>query len=130
MSAIVKGLGDLVGSILEIFKGILSTIVGAFQTVLNLFANVIKNLFSATEGILGFILGQYTLMRERNSAACMMLTRTCCRQHLPHRSYCGGLLCVRALPVASGQACEGRQQEDQLRKRKTSGRADMDHSIP
>lgn len=57
MSSIVKGVGDLIGSVLEIFKGIISTIVGLFQGVLNLFADLIKNVFGAAEGLIGFVLG-------------------------------------------------------------------------
>ena len=59
MSAIVKGVGDLIGSVMEIFQGIISTIVGMFSSVLNLFADLIKNIFGAAEGLIGFILGEF-----------------------------------------------------------------------
>lgn len=74
MSDIVKGLGDLIGSILEIFKGIVTSIINIFQSVLGLFTDLIKNVFGAAEGIIGFILGKFFILAPDTAVQrCSML---------------------------------------------------------
>jgi phage-related protein len=75
MSAIVKGVGDLIGSVMEIFQGIISTIVGMFSSVLHLFTDLIKNIFGAAEGLIGFILGEF--LRSNKGTGCIETMLTC-----------------------------------------------------
>lgn len=60
MSDIAKGLGDLVTSIVEIIKGIFTTIFNVIQGALNAILGVFKGMFNLTEGVLGFVIGKYS----------------------------------------------------------------------
>jgi phage-related protein len=74
MSDIVKGVGNLISSIVEIIKGIFGTffnvIRGIFVTVFNVFEGalnavigLVKNTFNLAEGAVGFIIGMSDLPR-------------------------------------------------------------------
>jgi hypothetical protein len=60
MSDIAKGLGDLITSIVEIIKGIFTTIFHVFEGALNAILGVFKGMFNLTEGVLGFVIGKYS----------------------------------------------------------------------
>lgn len=57
MSSIAKGFGDMIASIVEIFKGIIGAIFSTIQSVFALIASVFTSFFDMFEGLVGFILG-------------------------------------------------------------------------
>ncbi|KIW68659.1 hypothetical protein PV04_04587 [Phialophora macrospora] len=73
MSDIVKGIGNLITSIVEIIKGIFGTffnvIRGIFVTVFNVFegalnavVGLVKNTFNLAEGVVGFLIGNFFII--------------------------------------------------------------------
>lgn len=108
MSAIVKGVGDLIGSVMEIFQGIISTIVGMFSSVLNLFADLIKNIFGAAEGLIGFILGEF--LRSNKDTDWIETNYANTPASRQHRHYWGDRRRLRYLcyiSATTGQAGDG-----------------------
>ena len=59
MSAIVKGVGDLVASVVEIFKGLIEGIFTLIQTAFSTVASLIGSFFDLFQGLVGFILGAF-----------------------------------------------------------------------
>jgi len=60
MSDIVKGVGNLFYSVLEIIQGIFSTILSVFQGAINTVLGLFKNVFNLAEGVVGFIIGMWS----------------------------------------------------------------------
>ncbi len=67
MSDIAKGVGNLFASVVEIIKGIVTTIFGLFQGALNAAIGLLKNVFNLAEGVLGFIIGKFVSESRRIS---------------------------------------------------------------
>lgn len=76
MSDIAKGFGDLITSIVEIIKGIFTTIFHLFEGVLNTIVGVFKGMFNLTEGVLGFVIGKYSFCGLRLAAPNLWLWLT------------------------------------------------------
>lgn len=98
MSDIVKGVSDLLASLVEIIKGIFVTIFnvaeGSIKAVLGLF----KNIFNMAEGIVGFIIGMDPDRAHKRTGS---LTGD--RKHLHSRHLGRGVLWIYPVPATPGQ---------------------------
>ena len=101
MSAIVKGVGDLVASVVEIFKGLIEGIFTLIQTAFSTVASLIGSFFDLFQGLIGFILGKFISNTTLWSSIPEKLT--CRRQHFHYRNAGRGLLCLCVVPSSTGQ---------------------------
>lgn len=70
MSEIIKGISNLFASIFQVLEGtiktIVNTIIGAISTVLDVIIGLFKSLFSLAEGVIGLVIGKYTIFQNEN----------------------------------------------------------------
>ena len=70
MSEIIKGISNLFASIFQVLEGtiktIVNTIIGAISTVLDVIIGLFKSLFSLAEGVVGLVIGKYTMFQNEN----------------------------------------------------------------
>lgn len=64
MSDIAKGVGNLFTSVLEIIKGIFTTIFSVFEGAVSTVIGLFKNVFNLAEGVVGFIIGMWSQRAE------------------------------------------------------------------
>jgi len=57
MSAVVKALSDLFGSVVEVFSSIIHTIFSMVQSAFSMFGTLVKDVVNLFGGVLEFILG-------------------------------------------------------------------------
>ncbi|EXJ92239.1 hypothetical protein A1O3_00789 [Capronia epimyces CBS 606.96] len=62
MSDLVKGIGNLLASIVDIIKGLFVTVFHLFEGAVNTVIGVFKGVFNLAEGVVGFIIGNIFIL--------------------------------------------------------------------
>ncbi|EXJ93989.1 hypothetical protein A1O1_02382 [Capronia coronata CBS 617.96] len=62
MSDLAKGVGNLFASVVEIIKGIFTTILHLFEGAVNTVIGLFKSVFNLAEGVVGFIIGNIFIL--------------------------------------------------------------------
>ena len=59
MASVVNGIENLFASIFDIVKGLVNTLLSAFESAFALAQNLVTSIFDLMSGLVGFILGTY-----------------------------------------------------------------------
>lgn len=116
MSDIAKGVSHLFASIVEIIKGIFSTVFHVFEGALNAVIGLFKSVFNLAEGVVGFIIGMPSTCSSGDSRG----EADCDREPLHHWNAVCRLFRVRLISTTSGQTArpdlESRDGQEQMKK--------------